>query len=315
MSETLLTCTIPDDATNDRLDKALAALLADLSRSRLRMLLDQGHVRCGGATITDPSQRVKPGQIFVVFVPDPEPATPEAQALPLVVVYEDEDVLVIDKPAGMVVHPAPGSPDMTLVNALLAHCGDRLSGIGGVRRPGIVHRLDKDTSGLIAVAKSDRAHAGLSAQFESRTIRRTYSAVVRGLPLPREGVVNAAIGRSEGDRKKMAVVTRGGKAAITRYRVLESFGSTAALVECRLETGRTHQIRVHLASIGHSLIGDPLYGRGRAGGKLPAFSRQALHAHRLEFLHPVGGAALAFEAPLPADMTELIELLRSAVLR
>ena len=317
---TALRCVMPADAAGERLDKALAAGLADLSRSRLRALLDQGHVRCAGRTITDPSHRVKPGQIFDIFLPDPAPATPEAQAMPLQVVYEDEDVLVIDKPAGMVVHPAPGSPDMTLVNALLAYCGDRLSGIGGVRRPGIVHRLDKDTSGLLVVAKSDRAHAGLAGQFGDRTISRTYCAAVWGLPSPREGVIEGAIGRSSADRKKMAVVRSGGKPAVTRYRLLRGFGAAAALVECRLETGRTHQIRVHLASIGHPVIGDPLYGRGRTAERarlvpealqapLFAFPRQALHARRLEFRHPASGEIVAFESPLPEDMTALVECL------
>ena len=319
-AEAALVCVVPAEAAGERLDKVLAAAFADLSRSRLRALLEQGHVGTDGRTITDPSHRVKPGQRYQVTVPPPEPATPEAQALPLAVVYEDEDVLVIDKPAGMVVHPAPGNPDLTLVNALLAHCEGSLSGIGGVCRPGIVHRLDKDTSGLLVVAKSDRAHAGLSGQFESRTIRRTYAALVWGLPKPAQGTVSGAIGRSRADRKKMAVVTTGGKAAVTHYRLLRAFGLAAALVECRLETGRTHQIRVHLASIGHPVIGDPVYGGGLTPARakrLPealkplfaAFRRQALHARRLEFLHPADGRPLAFEAELPEDMGHLIQAL------
>ena len=312
-----LTCVVPAEAAGERLDKLLAATFTDLSRSRLRALLEQGHVGSGGRTITDPSHRVKPGQVFTLTVPPPEPATPEPQEMPLAVVYEDADVLVIDKPAGMVVHPAPGNPDLTLVNALLAHCGDSLSGIGGVCRPGIVHRLDKDTSGLMVVAKSDRAHAGLSGQFGDRTIRRTYAALVWGLPAPTAGTVAGAIGRSSADRKKMAVVNTGGKPAVTHYRVLRAFGLTAALVECRLETGRTHQIRVHLASIGHPVVGDPLYGGGLTPARVKrlsdaarptvaAFRRQALHARRLEFLHPADGRALVFEAGLPADMERLL---------
>ena len=315
-----LTCVVPAEAAGERLDKFLAATFAALSRSRLRALLDQGHVGCGGRTITDPSHRVKPGQAFELTVPPPEPATPEPQAMPLTIVYEDDDVLVIDKPAGLVVHPAPGNRDLTLVNALLAHCGDSLSGIGGVCRPGIVHRLDKDTSGLLVAAKSDRAHAGLSAQFGDRTIRRTYAALVWGLPNPTSGTVAGAIGRSSADRKKMAVVGHGGKAAVTHYRLLRAFGLAAALVECRLETGRTHQIRVHLASIGHPVVGDAVYGGGMTPARakrlpeaarpaLAAFQRQALHARRLEFLHPVDGRPVAFEVELPEDIRGLIDAL------
>jgi 23S rRNA pseudouridine1911/1915/1917 synthase len=316
----VLTCVVPADAAGDRLDKVLAAALADLSRSRLRALLDQGCVQSAGRTITDPSQRVKPGQTFDVHVPDPVPAQPEPQALPLTILYEDEDVLVVDKPPGLVVHPAPGNRDRTLVNALLAHCGDSLAGIGGVCRPGIVHRLDKDTSGLLVVAKSERAHAGLSSQFGDRTISRTYTAAVWGLPAPRAGEISGNIGRSPADRKKMAVVDGGGKPALTRYRVIRGFGAVAALVECRLETGRTHQIRVHLASIGHPLLGDPLYGRTRTAARLrlvpPAiqaplfgFPRQALHAWRLEFRHPTTGQTVAFETAMPEDMKQLMDCL------
>ncbi len=316
----VLTCVVPAEAAGERLDKMLAASFNDLSRSRLRALLDQGHVVFGGLTITDPSHRVKPGQVFEVRVPPPEQATPEPQAMPLRVVFEDDEVLVIDKAAGMVVHPAPGNRDQTLVNALLAHCGDSLSGIGGVCRPGIVHRLDKDTSGLLVVAKSDRAHAGLSSQFGDRTISRTYAAVVWGVLNPLAGTVSGAIGRSRADRKKMAVVTAVGRAAVTHYRQLRAFGTAAALVECRLETGRTHQIRVHLASIGHPVIGDKAYGGGITPARakrvpetlkpmLGAFPRQALHARRLEFLHPTNGQPLAFEAALPEDISLLIAAL------
>ncbi|CAO3443536.1 LSU rRNA pseudouridine(1911/1915/1917) synthase (EC 5.4.99.23) [Azospirillum argentinense] len=318
---------VPDDAAGQRLDKALATGLPGLSRSRVQALLEKGCVQDGtGRTVIDPSVKVRPGQTFDVFIPEAEPAQPEAQDIPLDVVYEDEDVLVIDKPAGMVVHPAAGNPDGTLVNALLAHCGDSLSGIGGVRRPGIVHRLDKDTSGLMVVAKNDRAHHALTEQFSGRTLSRTYQALVWGVPSPREGRIEGNIGRSGSDRKKMAVVTGGGKHAATRYRVVRSFGTALALVECTLETGRTHQIRVHMAHIGHPIVGDPLYGKGRAGragGKhasaLPepdrerfvGFPRQALHAVGLTFRHPATGETVRFQAPLPTDIKDLSDFLES----
>ncbi|WP_372400163.1 RluA family pseudouridine synthase [Azospirillum sp. HJ39] len=321
-----LTYTVPAPAAGLRLDKALAAGLPDLSRSRVQALLEQGCVRGDGRTITDASLRVKPGQTFVLQVPEAEAAEPQPQDIPLTVVYEDADVLVIDKPAGLVVHPAAGNADGTLVNALLAHCGDSLSGIGGVRRPGIVHRLDKDTSGLMVVAKHDRAHHGLTEQFADRTLSRTYLALVWGVPNPRQGRIEGNIGRSSADRKKMAVVTGGGKPAATRYRVVKSFGMAASLVECVLETGRTHQIRVHLTHIGHPLVGDPLYGRGRSGrpgGKfasllpepartsLAGFPRQALHAAALTFRHPVNGEIVAFRSSIPADIHELIVTLET----
>ncbi len=317
---------VPEEAAGERLDKALAAGLPGLSRSRVQALLEQGCVREGGRTITDASLRVKPGQTFDVFIPEAEPAQPEAQNIPLTVIHEDEDVLVIDKPAGLVVHPAAGNPDNTLVNALLAHCGDGLSGIGGVRRPGIVHRLDKDTSGLMVVAKNDRAHQALTGQFSDRSLSRTYQALVWGVPSPREGRIEGNIGRSPADRKKMAVLAGGGKPAATRYRVLAAYGTAAALVECRLETGRTHQIRVHMAHIGHPLVGDPLYGRGRSGrpggrhasslpepqrSRLVGFPRQALHATALTFLHPANGEPVRFAAKLPLDIRALLDTLES----
>ncbi|WP_207458612.1 RluA family pseudouridine synthase [Azospirillum sp. SYSU D00513] len=321
-----LTYAVPEEAAGERLDKALAAGLEGLSRSRVQALLEQGCVREGGRTVTDPSMRIRFGQTFDVFIPEAEDAEPEAQDIPLAVVYEDEDVLVIDKPAGLVVHPAAGNPDNTLVNALLAHCGDSLSGIGGVRRPGIVHRLDKDTSGLMVVAKNDRAHAGLTEQFADRSLSRTYQALVWGVPSPREGRIEANIGRSSADRKKMAVVTGGGKHAATRYRVLKSFGRSAALIECKLETGRTHQIRVHMTHAGHPLVGDPLYGRGRSSrsggsfasalpepqrGELVGFPRQALHATGLSFIHPTRGETMRFTVDLPADLQGLLRSLES----
>ena len=305
---------IGDDLAGTRLDKALAASLPFLSRSRLQSLLEEGHVAADGRTVTEASYRVKPGQSFEIRIPDPEPAAPVAQGIPLSIVYEDDDLLVIDKAAGMVVHPAAGNPDGTLVNALLAHCGGRLSGVGGVRRPGIVHRLDKDTSGLMLVAKNDLAHKGLAAQLADRTLSRVYRAIVRGAPQPRDGVIDLAIGRSRADRKRMAVVDTGGKAAVTDYRTMRSAGLIASLVECRLKTGRTHQIRVHMAAIGHPLVGDPLYGgraRVTAGASermraaIAGFPRQALHAAALRFRHPRNGALQEFASALPSDFSNL----------
>ena len=306
--------TVGDGEAGERLDRVLAARLAALSRTRLKRLVETGQVSLEGATITDPSIRVKPGQSFLVDVPPPVDDRPTPQAMALDIVFEDEHVLVLDKPAGLVVHPAPGNLEHTLVNALLAHCGDSLAGIGGVKRPGIVHRLDKDTSGLMVVAKTDLAHQKLSAAFAAHSMTRAYLALVRGVPDPRQGEIAARIGRSKTNRKKMAVVTQGGKAALTRYRVLRGFGAAAALVECRLATGRTHQIRVHLAAKGHPLIGDQTYGRGRASS-LPAllrdFPRQALHAQVIGFVHPASGEYLEFSSQLPRDITDLIKSLES----
>ncbi len=299
-----------------RLDKWLAEALPHLSRSRIKALIEDGRVSSDGQTMADPSAKVKPGQCFAVAIPPPEPATPEPQDIPLDIVYEDADLVVIEKPAGLVVHPAAGNPDNTLVNALLSHCTDSLSGIGGVSRPGIVHRLDKDTSGLLVVAKNDQAHQHLAKQFEDHSIDRAYHAVVWGVPQPRSGVIEGNIGRSPNDRKKMAVVNKGGKRALTRYRVLRTFGDVASLVECRLETGRTHQIRVHMTSIGHPLVGDPVYGRPRSGRikgvsaeareALSEFPRQALHAVLLGFSHPRTGERLKFESDIPNDLGILL---------
>jgi 23S rRNA pseudouridine1911/1915/1917 synthase len=300
-----------------RLDKWLSLRLPDLSRSRIKALIEQGMVTRAGLTVDDPSARVKSGQAFRVALPPGEAAAPAAQAIPLTVVYEDADLVVIDKPAGMVVHPAPGSPADTLVNALLAHCGESLSGIGGVRRPGIVHRLDKDTSGLMVVAKNDHAHHGLARQFEAHSIERAYRALVWGVPAPAHGEITGNIGRSPANRKKMAVVSGGGKPALTRYRVLKVFaGGAVSLVECRLATGRTHQIRVHMTTKGHPLLGDRTYGRLRAGrmGTLPAeareclaaFPRQALHAYLLGFSHPKTGEKVCFESSMPLDINSLV---------
>jgi 23S rRNA pseudouridine1911/1915/1917 synthase len=308
---------VAEREAGERLDRVLAARLDGLSRSRLKALIEEGRVAAGGATIREPSRKVKPGERFVVEVPTAVPATPEPQAMALEIRYEDEHLLVLEKPAGLVVHPAPGSPDRTLVNALLAHCGESLSGIGGVRRPGIVHRLDKDTSGLLVVAKTEQAHVPLAEDFAARRVERAYKAVTWGVPLPRSGEIVGNIGRSPANRQKMAVLRAGGKPAVTRYRVLREFKGAAALVECRLATGRTHQIRVHLAEKGHPLVGDSVYGQGRqarrASGEigtiLAAFPRQALHACLLGFTHPVTGAALRFESAPPADLRELIALL------
>lgn len=306
---------------DSRLDKWLADRIPDLSRSRLKTLIETGHVTMDGVTIDDPSARVKPGQMAVVDVPEAASALPEPQAIPLDVIHEDGLLVVVDKPAGMVVHPAVGNHDGTLVNALLHHCGGSLSGIGGVRRPGIVHRIDKDTSGLMVAAKTDHAHHSLAAQFAERSIERAYYALVWGTPKPSKGDVEGNIGRSASNRQKMAVIKRGGKPALTRYRVLKSFLSGAvSLVECRLATGRTHQIRVHMAYIGHTLIGDPVYGSSRrqmrgvpedVRSSLTSFPRQALHAYLLGFNHPHGGQPHRYESSMPEDMQHLIDLMEN----
>ena len=315
---TVHTLTVAPSQAGLRLDRWLAESLPELSRSRLQALIDQGALRLGEAVVDTASRKVKADEIFELVVPPPEPATPQAQDIALDIVYEDEDLIVIDKPAGVVVHPAPGSPDSTLVNALLHHCAGSLSGIGGVKRPGIVHRIDKDTSGLLVVAKNDRAHHGLATQFAEHSIERVYNALVWGVPLPRHGQIEGAIGRNPSDRKKMAIVSGGGKPALTYFRVMDVFGEHAALVECRLATGRTHQIRVHMTSIGHPLVGDQLYGKGRAKGRAPepakslltAFPRQALHARTLGFDHPLSRKKMLFESKIPKDFNELINSLK-----
>ena len=298
-----------------RLDRVLAQHLPQLSRTRLKRLIETGQVTHEGAVLRDPSQRVRDDQNFVVILPRIEDAAPIAQPIALDIRFEDAHLIVIDKPAGLVVHPAPGNPDGTLVNALLAHCGASLSGIGGVRRPGIVHRLDKGTSGLMVVAKTEAAHHALSRDFAARRIDRAYTGFVWGVPSASAGEIVGNIGRSSADRKKMAVVgEERGKPAITRYRVERGFDIHAAQIECRLATGRTHQIRVHLAHLGHPLIGDPVYGRragrsvgrtGPTGWQIAAFPRQALHARLLGFIHPADKRPLEFESPLPADLGEL----------
>ncbi|MBF0247505.1 MAG: RluA family pseudouridine synthase [Alphaproteobacteria bacterium] len=316
--ETTYTVTVPEDKGGVRLDRVLSEEVPGLSRTRIKSLVADGLVRIGGAegeAVVNPSRKVKAGEAYVICVPPAAPAEPEAQDIPLDVVYEDDDVIVIDKPPGLVVHPASGNPDGTLVNALLAHCGDSLSGIGGVARPGIVHRLDKGTGGLMVAAKNDAAHESLCGQFASHTLDRAYVALVWGVPHPTQGEIEGNIGRSSHDRKKMAVVKSGGKYALTRYKVLEAYGTTASLVECRLATGRTHQIRVHMASIGHPLLGDPVYGgagRGRrtglseaARGILESLDHQALYAFELGFSHPISGEKLLFRREFPIYISEL----------
>ena len=296
-----------------RLDRALAAAVPALSRERLKALIRSGAVETGGKQLRDPATKVRGEEALRVAVPEPRPAHNEAQDIPLSIVFEDEHLLVVEKPAGLVVHPAAGNLDGTLVNALLHHCGGSLSGIGGVARPGIVHRIDKDTSGLLVVAKTDVAHEGLAKQFAAHSIDRRYLAIVGGVPKASKGTIDAPLARSTANRKKIAIVEASrGKRAVTHWRRLTML-QDAALVECRLETGRTHQIRVHLASIGHPLIGDPVYSRsGKTQAKLLnklQFRRQALHAAELGFTHPVTKHRLSFSSPMPPDMQELFNAL------
>lgn len=320
---------MPGDADAVRLDAWLAGQLPDLGRNRAKRLIQDGRVAIGGRTIVEPKRPVKPGETVVVDLPPPEPAAPAAEAMPLDVVHEDDALIVIDKPAGLVVHPAPGARSGTLVNALLAHAGPSLSGIGGVARPGIVHRLDKDTTGVMVVAKTDRTHKALAAQFadHGRTgpLERAYLALVWGAPARAAGTIDAPLGRSAKNREKIEVKRAGGREAITHYRVVETYGPKtkpiAALVECRLETGRTHQIRVHMASIGCPVIGDRAYGPGfvTKAERLPEpartlaadFPRQALHARLLAFEHPETGEEVRFESPLPADMSTLVKAFKA----
>ncbi len=305
--------TISPAADGWRLDRALAEAVPSLSRERLKVLIASGAVVGDAGPVRDPARKATAGAQFQVNVPEPKPAHNEAQAIDLTIAYEDEHLIVVDKPAGLVVHPAAGNLDGTMVNALLHHCAGQLSGIGGVARPGIVHRIDKDTSGLIVAAKHDRAHEGLAKQFAAHSIDRRYLAIVAGRPLTGSGRVEARLGRSSADRKKMAVVGgEAGKHAITHWRLLDPLRE-AALVECRLETGRTHQVRVHMASIGHPLLGDPVYGTRKAVHRpileTLGFRRQALHATRLGFIHPVTKHALSFDSVMPGDMQELFNRL------
>ena len=313
LGDSIIETTIGPAQHGLRLDRALADLLPDLSRERLKTLIGDGQVHSAPVGRISGSMKVAEGQRFTITLPPPVPLDTVAQDIPLTIVHEDADLLVVDKPAGLVVHPAAGNLDGTLVNALLHHCAGQLSGIGGVARPGIVHRIDKDTSGLLVVAKTDRAHEGLARQFKDHSIERAYAAITYGIPVPTAGTVDSWIGRSDADRKKMAVHREGrGKHAVTHYRTLDRLRG-AALVECRLETGRTHQVRVHMAHIRHPLIGDPVYGRERKGFKsileTLGFRRQALHARMLGFIHPVTDEPLMFESALPADMQELLSAL------
>ncbi len=318
------TVSVPEDKAGSRLDRFLADAVPALSRARIQALIAEGRVAGRGADSA--KTKVKEGDRYRLAVPAARPAVPQGQEIPLTIVYEDDALIVIDKPAGLVVHPAAGNPDRTLVNALIAHCGASLSGIGGVARPGIVHRLDKDTSGLMVVAKTDLAHRGLAAQFEVHSLARAYLALVWGVPTPREGEIAGAIGRDPRNRKRMAVVTSGGKHALTRYKVQRPVGTRASLVECRLATGRTHQIRVHMAAIGHPVVGDPVYGGrtarrliGLAKGNAPgsegiealAAGRQALHAYLLGLQHPVTSAWMQFTSEMPPEMSLALKRLET----
>lgn len=302
-----------------RIDKFLVLCFPDISRSQIQRVIASGGVSFDDCIVADNSYKVKEGESYNMIIPPAVDAVPLPQDIDLPILYQDEDVVVVNKPAGMVVHPAPGAWDGTMVNALLFHCKD-LSGIGGVKRPGIVHRIDKETSGVLVVAKNDDAHKFLCEQFAEHSIDRTYYAVVFGVPLQTEGKVDANIGRSPYDRKKMAVLEKGGKRAVTHYKLVESFGGEVSLIKCNLETGRTHQIRVHMAKLGHNLLGDKVYTKAKKVNKaslsdeikkyINDFPRQALHAQSLGFVHPRTKEKMFFETPIPDDMQELLEKLR-----
>jgi len=310
---------ITTETAGQRLDHFLVQALPDYSRTRLQDLINQGHAKLDGTLIFDPSYKIKAGQKYSLVIPPAEESYVTPQPLPLEILYEDDDILVLNKAAGMVVHPAPGHKQETMVNALLSHCGNSLSGIGGVKRPGIVHRLDKDTSGLMVIAKNDQAHQGLALQFASRTLSRKYWALVWGILPQRTGSIEGAIGRSLRNRQKMAIVHKGGKPAQTFYTVQKTFiplntpQQAISQLECALATGRTHQIRVHLSARGHPLIGDPLYGRKNKSTiwstSIIEFPRQALHAFQLQLEHPRTQEAMTFTAPLPRDLQNLVEQL------
>lgn len=327
-SENSFSFIVTDEEKGERLDRFLSEQLTDHSRSRVKALIKEGFVSSEGSVIDEPNTRIKPGENYVIILPEAEPAIPKAQDIPLNVVYEDDAIIVINKPAGMVVHPAAGNWSGTLVNALLAHCGDSLSGIGGVKRPGIVHRLDKETSGLMVVAKTDVAHHSLSEQFAAHgkdgRMTRAYTAFVWGMLRQPKGLVDADLGRKEGNRMKMAVVKSGGKHAVTHYEVIERYlnsngEAVVSQIKCILETGRTHQIRVHMTHIGHPLLGDQVYGSGFAASKsklsdqaqkcLEALSRQALHAFHLGFEHPITGEPMRFDSELPKKIQRLADAL------
>ena len=324
-----LTITAPPEAAGERLDRFLAAGLeapSPLSRTRLKALILEGAVTESGTAVTDPSQSVRAEAEYALLLPPVREATPRAEDIPLDIIFEDEHIIVLNKPSGMVVHPGPGQPDGTLVNALIAHCGDSLTGIGGVMRPGIVHRLDKDTSGVMMAAKSDATHQKLTDMFAAHDLDRHYLAITWGMPPETEGRIEAALGRSTRDRKKQAVVPNGRYAA-TNWTVIRRLPPFASIVECRLETGRTHQIRVHMAHLGHGVIGDPMYGKPMRSSQMPdavardclaeirGFRRQALHAASLGFAHPVTGEALHFETPMPDDMAGLVAAIEAGIAR
>ena len=324
-----LTITAPPEAAGERLDRFLAAGLeapSPLSRTRLKALILDGAVTENGAAVIDPSQSVRAEAEYALLLPPVREATPQAEDIPLDIMFEDDHIIVLNKPSGMVVHPGPGQPDGTLVNALIAHCGDSLTGIGGVMRPGIVHRLDKDTSGGMVAAKSDAAHQKLTEMFAAHDLDRHYLAITWGMPPETEGRIEAALGRSTRDRKKQAVLPNGRYAA-TNWTVIRRLPPFASIVECRLETGRTHQIRVHMAHLGHGVIGDPMYGKPMRSGQMPdavardclaeirGFRRQALHAASLGFAHPVTGEALHFETPMPDDMAGLVAAVKAGIAR
>ncbi len=303
------------DKDGTRLDRFLADSLDDISRNRLKSLIEDGHVASdAGEAITEPRRKVRPGDVYMLTLPAPRRGGPEPQDMPLDIVYEDDEIIVVDKPAGLVVHPASGNPDRTLVNGLLAHCGPAFRAVGGSTRPGIVHRLDKGTSGIMVAAKTARAYLSLTEAFSRHDIERAYEAVVWGVPAPASGIIEGNIGRSPRNRKKMAVLNRSGKPAITRYSVLKRAGQAAALVRCELETGRTHQIRVHLTHIGHPIVGDPLYGRNRSKNNVPESARRLvsgldrplLHAVHLGIIHPATGELLQFCSEKPQIFNGLI---------
>ncbi len=333
-----LVLTVDEEVQGQRLDKWLSDQLTDFSRSRLKALIEEGHLMRDGSPVSSVSTKTKAGEVYCLILPDLSEPTPEPENIPLEILFEDDHLIVLNKPAGMVVHPAAGNYTGTLVNALLHHCQGSLSGIGGVARPGIVHRLDKDTSGVMVAAKHDKAHKGLTAAFSVHDIKRVYMAIVHGAPRPGVGTVETGYGRAGNDRKKMAVhdlwENPDAKEAITHDRIRETYGqgrakmpgdSLASLVDCELETGRTHQIRVHMAHLGHPLLGDPLYGRGPGlSGLRPGedvtdlaikvlgdFRRQALHARELGFIHPVTGEKLSFDVSAPADFTDLMSALQA----
>ena len=314
--------TVLAEHANLRLDKFIALNIPDITRTRVQNLIKEGHVSLLKAIISNCSYRVKPDETYTIEIPEATPSHMSATSMPLDIAFEDEHMLVINKQSGMTVHPGAGNHNDTMVNALLAYCGDNLSGIGGVSRPGIVHRLDKDTSGLMVVAKTDKAHQSLSNQIADRTLKRRYYAIAWGAVTPKAGIITTQVTRSPRNRKKMAVCRMGGKKAITHYQTKEIFGSAmASLVECRLETGRTHQIRLHMTHTGHGLIGDQTYGsthraclrqlEGEAHDFVGHFPRQALHSHSIAFCHPETEEIMAFDSPLPEDMAKLLEFLRA----